>query len=581
MNPRAIPRWRIGFVTVCILGVWGILAARLVQVQGVSRDAFASRATNQRTFMETIPSRPGEIVDRNGHVLAMTVTRRSLFLDPSRVTSAWDVAFGLGTALGVDADKLFQQLSEKSDRRFMWVKRRLSEEEIERVRELELPDDMWGYRNEYQRHYPQGNLAAHALGIRNIDNRGSGGLEESFDTSIRGQEGKRVLVRDARGAVIDIRPHEEPQHGSTIVTTLDSVLQVRVEQQLDAIVRRWVPRGACAIVMEPSTGDILAMASRPTFNPNRPTGQNDAWANLCISAVYEPGSTIKPFIVGWAIEQGLLSPNELFDCERGAYQMGRRVLHDHHPYGQLDVTDVLVKSSNIGMAKIGERLTNEGLYQSLLTFGFVRRTGLELPGELIGLIRPLDQWNNYSTGSVPMGHEIAITPMQLITAHAALANGGRMVYPRLTKAETSSLPTPVDTVSRVAAPAPVVSQTINAETANWLVAGPMQDVVERGTAKAVRIDGVEVFGKTGTAQKLTANGPQGHVCSFVGGAPASNPRVLVLVVVDSPTAAGSHYGGTVAAPAAKEILEAALRRDEAMTRRKTMPTTRREAPARQ
>ncbi len=581
MNPRSVPRWRTGLVTVCILGVWGILAARLVQVQGISRDAFASRAASQRTFMETIPSRPGEIVDRNGHVLAMTVTRRSLFLDPSRVTSAWDVAFGLGTALKLDADELFQQLSEKSDRRFMWVKRRLSDEEVELVRELQLPDDVWGYRNEYQRHYPQGNLAAHALGIRNIDNRGSGGLEESFDTSIRGQEGKRVLVRDARGAVIDIRPHEAPQHGCTIVTTLDSVLQVRVEQQLDSIIKRWVPRGACAIVMEPSSGDILAMASRPTFNPNRPAGQNDAWANLCISAVYEPGSTIKPFIVGWAIEQGLLAPDELFDCEHGAYQMGRRVLHDHHPYGQLDVTDVLVKSSNIGMAKIGERLTNEGLYQSLLTFGFVRRTGLELPGELIGLVRPLDQWNNYSTGSVPMGHEIAITPMQLITAHAALANGGRMVYPRLTKSETLSLPTPVDTVSRDAAPAPVVSQTINAKTANWLVAGPMQDVVERGTAKAVRIDGVEVFGKTGTAQKLTANGPQGHVCSFVGGAPASNPRVLVLVVVDSPTAAGSHYGGTVAAPAAKAILEAALRRDEAMSRRKAMSTTRREAPARQ
>lgn len=447
----------------------------------------------------------------------------------------------------------------------MWIKRRLTEREVEKVRQLELPEEAWGYRSEYQRHYPQGLLAAHAMGIRNIDNHGSGGLEQSFDSAIRGEDGHRILVRDARGAVIDIRPHEAPRHGATIVTTLDSVLQVRVEQQLDDIVKRWAPHGACAIVMDPSSGDILSMASRPTFNPNRPTGRHDAWTNLCISAVYEPGSTIKPFIVGWAIEKGLLTSGEVFDCERGAYRMGRRTLHDHHPYGDLNVTDILVKSSNIGMAKIGERLTNAGLYRALLTFGFVRRTGLELPGELIGLIRPLDQWDDYSTGSVPMGHEIAITPMQLITAHAALANGGRMVYPRLTRSTEHSLPTPVDTISRDAAPAPVVSQTIDPHTADWLVQGPMREVVERGTARSVRIAGVNVFGKTGTAQKLTPDGPRGHVCSFVGGAPAENPAVLVLVVVDSPTAAGSHSGGTVAAPAAREILKASLRRVDSVT----------------
>ena len=239
--------------------------------------------------------------------------------------------------------------------------------------------------------------------------------------------------------------------------------------------------------------------------------------------------------------------------------MGRRVLHDSHPYGRLDVTDVLVKSSNIGMAKIGERLTNAGLYQSLLTFGFVRRTGLELPGELIGLIRPLDKWNDYSTGSVPMGHEIAITPMQLITAHASLANGGRMVYPRL----SATMPDAVDKVVRDASP--VVSQTVGPEIAKWLVQGPMTQVVERGTAKRAKIPGVSVFGKTGTAQKLSLNGPKGHVCSFVGGAPSEEPAVLVLVVVDSPTTPGVHYGGTVAAPAAREILLAGLRKIEVIT----------------
>ena len=553
------PKWRTAFVTCGMLVLWVILAVRLVQVQGVSRDSFASRAARQRTFKEKIPARPGEIVDRNGHVLAMTVTRRSLYVDPSRITEPWDIARGLATALGLDADDLFREFSAKSDRRFLWVKRRLSDLEVEKVRQLELPEEAWGYRNEYQRSYPQGHVAAHALGMRNIDNVGSGGIEQTFNAAIRGQPGSRILVRDARGAVIDIRPNELPKHGSTIVTTIDSILQVQVEQQLDSIVEQWAPRGACAIVMEPSSGDVLAMASRPTFDPNQPTSENEAWTNLCISAVYEPGSTIKPFIVGWAIEQGLLKPDDVFDCENGAYRMGRRVLHDSHPYQRLDVTDVLVKSSNIGMAKIGERLTNAGLYRSLLTFGFVRRTGLELPGELIGLIRPLDRWNNYSTGSVPMGHEIAITPMQLITAHASLANGGRMVYPRL----SARTPDAVNKVVRDASP--VVSQTIDPEIARWLVTGPMCEVVERGTAKRARIPGVSVFGKTGTAQKLSPDGPKGHVCSFVGGAPAEDPAVLVLVVVDSPTKPGVHYGGTIAAPAAREILLASLRKIAVMS----------------
>ena len=271
MTSAGTPRWRTTLVTFFMLTLWAVLAGRLVQVQGVSRDGFASRATRQRMHEEAIPSRPGEIVDRNGHVLAMTVTRRSLFVDPSKIEEPWDVARGLASALDLSADELFRELSEKSDRRFVWIKRRLSDADVERIRELELPEEAWGYRNEYQRSYPQGQLAAHALGIRNIDNHGSGGVEQTFDTGIRGTPGSRILVRDARGAVIDIRPDEPPKHGSTIVTTLDSILQVQVEQQLDAIVEEWKPRGACAIVMEPASGDILAMASRPTFDPNRPT----------------------------------------------------------------------------------------------------------------------------------------------------------------------------------------------------------------------------------------------------------------------------------------------------------------------
>jgi cell division protein FtsI/penicillin-binding protein 2 len=242
--------------------------------------------------------------------------------------------------------------------------------------------------------------------------------------------------------------------------------------------------------------------------------------------------------------------------------MGRRVLHDHHAYGTLSVADILIHSSNIGMAKIGERLTNAGLYEAAASFGFGRRTGIGLPGELPGMLRPLNQWNDYSTGSVPMGQEIAATPLQVITAHAALANGGRLISPRLVMNETQQAAGPA--AARVVSPASasVVSQVVDRTIAEWLVRGPLTDVVRRGTGKRARLQEWQVFGKTGTAQKIDLKSggysAEAHVGSFLCGAPADDPRVLVLVVVDEPTAGASYFGGTVAAPSAARILEKSL-----------------------
>jgi cell division protein FtsI (penicillin-binding protein 3) len=316
------------------------------------------------------------------------------------------------------------------------------------------------------------------------------------------------------------------------------------------------------------------MASRPAFDPNDPSGAAaNAWKNLNLVSMYEPGSTFKPFVVAWAIEHGLVRPDEEFDCEHGAWRMGRRILHDHHPYGVLNVTDVLVKSSNVGMAKIGQRLTNRGLYEAAVAFGFGRRTGVELPGELHGLLRPLEKWTSYSTGSIPMGQELAVTPLQLIAAHAALANGGTLMKPRIILSADQrggaawAVPTTGSKTLGIAHPAPaVVSQTVSDEVARWIVRGPMREAVLRGTGRRAQIDGVTVFGKTGTAQKADPQtggySPTTHVCSFVGGAPAENPRVLVLVVIDEPTIGSDHTGGTVAAPVAGRILGGVLRQLE-------------------
>lgn len=548
-----------------------VLAARLIQLQWLDGDELAARATRQWHDAESIAARPGEIVDRHGRLLAVTVLTPSLYAVPNRISRPEEFANRLEEALGLDGDRLAKSLVAHRNRSFLWVRRRLTDDEAQAVRRLELPPDSWGFRLEYQRRYPQGSLAAHLLGLRDIDNVGRGGIEERYDRVLRGVDGRRVVRRDARGRPVAIEEAVTvpPVSGRTIVLTIDAVVQFYAEQALDELMTRHAPAGACAIVMDVPTSQVLALASRPGFDPNQPASiEDDAWVNRAITAVYEPGSTFKPLVVAWAIDTERLDPDDTIDCEGGAYRTGRRVLHDHHGYGELSVTDVLVKSSNIGMAKIGERLKTTGLYDCVVGFGFGRPTGIELPGERRGVVRPLDQWNDYSIGSVPMGHEIAVTPLQLATAHAALANHGRLLSPRLvlksvdpvlTEAVAHTDPTtrePIESTSQVA------SQAVGVSAANWVVREAMVEIVRRGTGRAAALDDVTVFGKTGTAQKFDAEAGtfshDRHVVSFVAGAPAADPRIVVLVMADEPTGT-AQSGGAVAAPAVASILQQTLR----------------------
>lgn len=496
--------------------------------------------------------------------MATTLAVPSVFADPARIDDPWEFARQLSAALDLDTDDLFRKLAENRRKRFVWIKRRITASEQQAVLQRPVPRDAVGLRTEYQRVYPMGRLAAHVLGLRTIDGEGRGGIEESCDRLIRGTEGRQVLMRDATGRVLDVdQPADRPaQPGRTVRVTVDAVIQLHAENVLDTLVLERAPKSACAIVMEPRTGDILALVSRPDYDPNSPNPSNAAaWKNTAVASVYEPGSTFKPFIVAWALQTGVLQRDEIFDCENGAYRMGRRILHDHHPYGELSVTDILVKSSNIGMAKIGERLTNAGLYEATQLFGFGRRTGIPLPGELEGTLRPLREWNSYSTGSIPMGQELAVTPIQLMTAHAALANGGVWQSPRLIGDVLDRNEQSIGTIEFDRAA--VVSDTVDPDIAQWLIEEPMVQVVERGTGKEAQIKDYRVFGKTGTAQKTDPEtgtiSNRRHLGSFLCGAPAENPRLLVLVVVDEPSQGGSYYGGIVAAPYAARILQESLR----------------------
>lgn len=548
--------WRHHLLT-GIFALLGIaISGRLVQLQGFKHTQFAAKVTRQSLVREDVIARPGDIYDRHGRLLATSINTRSLFLIPRQIENPWDIAFKLAKALDLKPDQLFERIGLNQTKHFLWVKRRLSAVEVEKVKELNLPPQTFGFRDEYLRRYPQGPLAAQVIGQRDIDGQGRGGVEQSLNATLAGRKGWRELIRDAQGRIIDVQPaaEEAPQSGQSVTLTLDAVIQLFTERALDEVVEQFQPQACCAVVLAPETGQILAMASRPSFDPNLPeAAAAEAWKNRVITDIYEPGSTFKPCIVAWALQKQVLRQDEIFNCEQGAYHMGRRILHDHHPYGDLSVTDILVKSSNIGMAKIGERLTNQGLYAAAMSFGFGRPTGIELPAEETGLVRPLKEWTSYSTGSVPMGQEISATPLQIIAAYGALANRGRLISPHLVlrQGDDKSRPSPV-----------IVSEVVQAEIAEWLTESVLTEVINRGTGRKAQGKAYKMFGKTGTAQKQD---PQTglysknlNISSFICGGPADHPEALVLVTVDQPSKGGDGFGGTVAAPAAAKILEKTL-----------------------
>ncbi|MCA9074420.1 MAG: penicillin-binding protein 2 [Planctomycetaceae bacterium] len=537
-----------------MLSLWGAIAVRLVHLQLSKHQKFSTHAVAQQTFEERIPARLGDIVDRHGHLLATSSACLSLYVDPSRLVNPEEFAEKVAGVLNLDPAQLTSRIEEQRTRQFLWVRRRLADEQADAILKLDLPSHGWGLREELRRVYPHAELAAHLLGWRNIDGLPQAGLEKSLNDLLQGEDGRRTLVRDARGYVIDVLEEvtQPPRHGTTVVLTLNAEIQRASEKQLDLLIDEWRPHSASAVVLDPMTGDVLAMASRPTFDPAQPSSAPEAWTNPLVASAFEPGSTVKPCIAAWAIDQGFIAPEDSFACN-GTYQMGTRTLHDHRSLGRLDVTGIITHSSNIGMAQIGERLGNDQLFSAVRAFGLGRKTGIELPGEAAGFVRPSERWDDYSTGSVPMGQELSLTPLQIIAAHAALANGGRLVSPHLVLRFEDDHALPPDVLS---------TRILSESTARWMTTGPLVEVVRRGTARRAAIDGVAVFGKTGTAQKydaeIRAYSNERYVSSCICGAPAEAPRVLVLVTVDEVTTTTEPSGGKVAAPAAANILKAAL-----------------------
>jgi cell division protein FtsI (penicillin-binding protein 3) len=533
---------------VCILFFWMAgLVAQLYHLQIIDYWDLLARAKRQQQHTIEVAPKRGEIFDRQMNPLAMSLAVDSVFAVPSEIPDPRMVADLLAPVLGLDAHDLLGRFTRSHS--FCWVKRKATPKEASRVRDLDL-DGIY-FQGETKRFYPKGELAANIVGYVGLDDKGLGGLEYGMDSLILGRPGHVLLATDARRR--SFHSTEVPgKPGKNIVLTLDEKIQYAAEKSLAEAVDKWKAAGGVAVVQNPSTGEILAMASQPTYDPNDYTkSRAEALEDRGRSWVYEPGSTFKLVTVSAALEEKLTKPEEIIDCQNGSIVLSRHVIHDHKRFGELSVTDVVVKSSDVGAIKLGLRLGEQRLYKYIRSFGFGEKSGVELPGEERGLLKPPNSWSGISIGAISMGQEVSVTPIQLVTAYSAIANGGVLFEPRIVhdlflgQAHQASPPVPGHRV-------------VSERTAN-LMKQMLSEVVERGTGKAAQLAGYKCAGKTGTAQKIDASGHYSkshYVSSFVGFAPIGKPAVTILVVIDSPM--GAIYGGEVAGPVFKSMAEQIL-----------------------
>jgi cell division protein FtsI (penicillin-binding protein 3) len=538
------------------IGFWMFLiSARLVYLQFSQYDSLVNRARQQQqNSIETSPQR-GELLDRHGSELARSVQTVSLFLDPEGLDamildhSAQQVA----KILNLKESDLAKEFRDAHDekRRFIWIARRLDADVAAKITALNLPGI--NTRLEPKRFYPNNSLAAHVLGYVGLDGQGLGGVEQSYNEKISGEPGQLFLEKDANG-----KPYESyeiaAKPGQTVVLTIDQSIQYLAEQALQDAVQRSHAKSGTVIVLDPRSGEILALANAPTFDPNKVAeAKPETRSNWALQNIYEPGSTFKIVAYSAAIEKKLVRPEDHIDCQMGAITVAGRLVHDHHPYGLLTISEALAKSSNVAAIKLGLRVGDETMYDYITRFGFGSKTGIELPGETSGIVRKVERWQPSSIGSIAMGQEVGVTPVQMVAAFGALANDGVRIAPHLIREVRGADGTVVYRAE------PEQRRVVSAETATAL-RGMLEGVTLNGTAKKAQLDGYSAAGKTGTAQKIDPKtrsySHTKFVGSFVGFAPVSNPQVAIIVVIDEPT--GAYHGGDVAAPIFREVAEQIL-----------------------
>lgn len=540
------------FTAIWVCGI----QARLFYLQVVGRDFLVERARAQQEREIKVSPKRGDIVDRNGRLLAYSVDGELMYADPSMVTDPDGTAKALCKALDDcsrrDRETFVEQL--KKTNRYQLLRRRVSPAEVVRVKAL--PDLTGiGFVTESRRYYPNRDLAAAVLGFVNTDNEGLSGIELTYDGTIRGQPGRIRTVRDRKARTLASEVRQPATAGATLELTLDAYLQFVTERELKRALDDYGAEAGVAVVMEPQTGEILAMASLPTFNPNAyGKSPEDHRRNRAVQDVYEVGSMMKVATAAAALQERVFEFDDMFDVSRGSIQIGSRApIHDAHVYNALSFLDVVVKSSNVGIIKVGLRLGPERIDRYFRLFGFGTALARhDFPAERSGNVWPLEKLNESAIASMSMGYQIAVTPLQMAAAVSSIANGGELLEPRVVRAVLNGR-------QRATRERAVIRRTVTPEVAQQLTE-MMEQVTTRGTAKGAQVEGFSVAAKTGTAQKIV-NGRYSHSLhtgSIVGFVPSKSPVATILVTIDAPHK-GGYYGGTVAAPAFKRIAEATLR----------------------
>jgi cell division protein FtsI (penicillin-binding protein 3) len=545
---------RRALIVACALAVWMLaIGVRLVYLQTSQHTWLLTRArAQQQDAVETSPIR-GVVLDRNENELARSIDTESFWAVPGQIGNVEEVSAKLAPLAGVNASTLASSLREAQakNRKFAWIARKLDANQAEKIHALNI-EGVYSLK-ESKRQYPNGALAAHVLGFVGLDEVGLAGVERSYNEQIRGEGGKVLVETDAHG-----RPYSsfetQSRPGETVVLTIDRFVQYETEQALVSAVERAHAKSGTAVVLDPRTGEILALANAPSFDPNNPNVASDqSRINQALQNIYEPGSTFKIIAYSAAIERGLAKPTDKIDCQMGSITVAGRLVHDHHPFGTLTLTEALAKSSNVAAIKLGMRVGDDSMYDFMTRYGFGCKTGVELQGETSGLVRNVKKWLPSSIGSIAIGQEVGVTPLQMAAAFGTLANDGIRIAPHLVREIRAA------DGSVVYSATPEQHMVVSAETARTM-RHMLEEVTLNGTAKKAQLDGYTAAGKTGTAQKIDPKtktySKTKFIGSFVGFAPVENPAVVIIVVIDEP--AGSYHGGEVAAPVFNEIAEQIL-----------------------
>jgi cell division protein FtsI (penicillin-binding protein 3) len=559
MTPPAAAGWRATIkrrlgVAALLLGIWaGAVEARLAYLQVYRHEELRLRGERQQSRTIQTAANRGDILDRNGRVLARSVAAESVYAVPTEIADVDAAAAALCGALddcgARERDGITDRI--RRGRAFAYVRRQVSPEEASRIRDLAL--EGVGFTKESRRFYPNRELAAHVLGYVGIDNVGLNGLESSYDTLIKGRPGTVLIQTDARGQAFS-RVERPPTAGATLELTVDQYLQHIVERELRRGVLENRAAGGSAVVLDPRTGEILALANWPSFNPNNfRAAPLQSQRNRAIQDIYEPGSTFKIVTASAAFEEHVVDAADSIDVSAGQIRFGARVINDDHHYGVLSFTDVIVKSSNVGAIKVGLKLGPARLSSYVTRFGFGARSSRDFPAESPGIVWNPSKLTDSALASVSMGYQVGVTPLQMAAAVSSIANGGELMEPRIIRAVISDerrIPVPHKSLRRAVSPATAA-----------LLTDIMEQVVDRGTGTRAAVPGFTVAGKTGTAQKVV-NGrysQSDYNASFVGFVPSRQPVFAIVVVVDSPHGENLYYGGSVAAPIFSRIAAAALR----------------------